>query len=86
MTGQIRILRQQDCWCFTGETLEVTNQVRLVVIAASNGRVHPVAWLLSNHTENLDETLHAAEELWRQTNARIEAALELADAQAKFPS
>src|SRR2546423_13311806 len=65
---------------FAGKILEVAAEVGLVVIAARESGLDPAIFIRADNTEDLNETLHAAKELGRQADARVETALELAGA------
>jgi hypothetical protein len=56
----------------------------LVIVGASDRRVHPVGRLLSQDPKDVVKALHAAEKFRRQADRRLEAALQLTYAYAKI--
>jgi hypothetical protein len=85
VTRQVRILRQQNRGRIAGKTLAVTNEMSLVVVAAGNSRVNPVARFLPEDAKDVVKTLHATEELRRETHTGLEAPLQLPDTYTKIP-
>jgi hypothetical protein len=85
MPRQIRILSEQNRRRVTGKTLAVPNQMGLIVVAAGNRRVHPIALWLCEDAKDVVKTLQAAEEFGWETHGCPEAAFQLTSADAKFP-
>jgi hypothetical protein len=62
----IALMRDIGCRVEAGKSLEVVDEMRLVVIAAGESDVHPLHSPSPDETQNLLEALNATEQLWRQ--------------------
>lgn len=82
MSGEIGVLAQQSGRRFPCKLAEVSNQVRLVEVSGPHRGVRPPRFRTFQSPKNTPESLHPAEELWRDTHRSPKTPFELANAQA----
>jgi hypothetical protein len=81
MPGQICFIPEQSRGSPAGKFLKVSNEVRLIVITALNGRVGPSGMRCFDGRKHSLESLHSGKELGRDTHGGSKSPLKLARAQ-----